>query len=347
VFLVFEKVRAEFVLPETEVAEQAYRFAEQIEPAFVFAHSVRSYLYARELAGRGSFRDYDDELLFLSCVLHDIGLTDQGNREQRFEVDGADLASEFLRERSVDERRARIVWLAVALHTSDGIASRMGPEIALAQVGILADILGLGREELPADLVNSAHAAFPRNDLGFALAEAIVAQATAKPNKATPASLPGQLVRWHQPIGTLPDWYDLVSAAGWGDRPAAARQEGTATTPDQLGPLFTRYLAAGDLEALVSLYEPAATLRPEPGRVASGTDAIRESLQAYVEAGARISLELRTIRTTGDLALLSNRATAEGLLPGGAVLSTTTTEVARRQPDGRWLYVIDDPFFGD
>jgi hypothetical protein len=44
---VFEKVRAEFVLPETEVAEQAYRFAEQLEPAFVFAHSVRSYLYAR------------------------------------------------------------------------------------------------------------------------------------------------------------------------------------------------------------------------------------------------------------------------------------------------------------
>ena len=43
----FEKVRAEFVLPETEVAEEAYRFAEQLEPAFVFAHSVRSYLYAR------------------------------------------------------------------------------------------------------------------------------------------------------------------------------------------------------------------------------------------------------------------------------------------------------------
>ena len=59
----FEKVRAEFALPETEVAEQAYRFAEQIEPAFVFAHSVRSYLYAREPARRGPFQDYGDELL--------------------------------------------------------------------------------------------------------------------------------------------------------------------------------------------------------------------------------------------------------------------------------------------
>jgi hypothetical protein len=50
---VCEKVRAEFALPETEVAEQAHRFAGQIEPASVFAHGVRSYLYARELAGRG------------------------------------------------------------------------------------------------------------------------------------------------------------------------------------------------------------------------------------------------------------------------------------------------------
>ncbi len=108
-----------------------------------------------------------------------------------------------------------------------------------------------------------------------------------------------------------------------------------------------RYLAAGDLAALVSLYEPAATLHPEPGRVVSGTDAIRESLRAYVEAGARISLELRTIRTVGDLALLSNRAAVERLLPDGALLSAITTEVARRQPDGRWLYVVDDPFFGD
>ena len=343
----FEKVRDEFALPETEIAEQTYRFAEQIEPAFVFAHSVRSYLYARELAGRWPVDDYDDELLFLSCVLHDVGLTEQGNGEQRFEVDGADLAARFLREHGAEERRARTVWEAVALHTADGIAGRMGPEVALTQVGILADIFGVGREELPIGLVSRAHAAFPRDDLGFALAEAIVAQAAAKPGKATPTSLPGVLVRLHQPNGTLPDWHDIISAAGWGDRPAAARLEGTAATPEQLGPLFTRYLAAGDLAGLVSLYEPAATLQPEPGRVVSGTDAIREGLRAYVEAGARVSLEQRAIHVMGDLALLSNWATAEGLLPDGAVLTTTTTEVARRQPDGRWLYVIDDPFFGD
>ena len=54
---VLEKARAEFALPETEVAEQAYRFAEQIEPAFVFAHGVRSYLYARAGWAGAGIRD--------------------------------------------------------------------------------------------------------------------------------------------------------------------------------------------------------------------------------------------------------------------------------------------------
>ena len=143
----FERIRAEFGLPETEVAERAYRFAERHEPGFVFAHSVRSYLYARALAGR---RRYDDELVFLGCILHDLGISERGNGDQRFEVDGADLAAEFLREQGVDEDRVQVVWDAVALHTSDGIAGRKGPEVALSQIGIAADILGRGREALPA-----------------------------------------------------------------------------------------------------------------------------------------------------------------------------------------------------
>ena len=341
----YEKVRADFGLPETEVAEQAYRFAEQIEPDFVFAHSVRSYLYARELAARRSSPDHDDELLFLACLLHDVGLTEQGNGDQRFEVDGADLAAEFLRGHGMDEGRVRVVWDAIALHATDVIPARMGPVVALAQVGIGTDLFGFGREELPANLVTRAHAVFPRADLGYALAEAIVEQVVAKPHKAALTTLAAQLVRWHRPIGTLPGWNDFIAASGWGDQPPATRLDGTAGAPEELGPLFVRLLDARDLTGLVSLYEPRATFHPEPGRLVTGTDAIRESLGGYVEAGAQLSLELRTIHPVGDLALLSHRAEVRGLLPGGEVLLTTTTEVVRRQPDGRWLYVVDDPFF--
>ena len=341
----FAQMRTEFALPDTEMAEEAYRFAEEIEPSWLFSHSVRCYLYAKALGGRVGLRDYDDELVFLSCVLHDLGLTDEGNRDNRFEVDGADLAVEFLRERGMSEKRVRIVWEAIALHTSDGIPSRMGPEVSITQVGIGADLFGLLREELPADLVTRAHSSFPRADLGYTWADAIVEQAAAKPQKAGLTTPAAQLVRWHRPIGTLPDWNDVMARAGWGDQPHAAQTEGVATSPEGLARLFVDFLATGDLDGLVSLYEPDATLQPEPGRLVSGTAAIRESLRKYVEAGARISLDTRKLHLVGDLALMSCRAKVDGLLPDGELLAATTTEVARRQPDGRWLYVVDDPFF--
>jgi len=342
---VFAQIRTEFNLPDTEIAEAAYRFAEEIEPSWLFSHSVRCYLYAKALGGRVGLQDYDDELVFLSCVLHDLGLTDQGNRDNRFEVDGADLAVEFLRERGMSEKRVRIVWEAIALHTSDGIPGRMGPEVAITQVGIGADLFGLLREDLPADLVTRAHASFPRADLGYTWADAIVEQAAAKPQKAGLTTPAAQLLRWHRPIGTLPDWNDVMASAGWGDQPHAAQTEGVATSPEGLARLFVDFLETGDLDGLVSLYEPHATLQPEPGRLVSGTAAIRESLRKYVEAGARISLDTRKLHLVGDLALMSCRAKVDGLLPDGELLATTTTEVARRQPDGRWLYVVDDPFF--
>lgn len=338
----------EFRLPETALATAAYRFAEQTEPAFVFHHSVRSFIYARVLAERRGHLpavDYDEELLFLGCVLHDLGLTENGNCDQRFEVDGADVAAAFLREHGVDQRRIDTVWDAIALHSSEGIASRKCLEVALTQAGTGADVLGHDREILPADLVERVHAVLPRADIGYALTDAIVAQAIRKPSKARPLTFPGELVRKHLPNGAMPEWHDLLAQNGWGDRPVAARAEGSASTPEELGMLFMKNLAAGDLEGLVSLYEPQATFVPAPGVVVSGAEAIRDSLRGYIERGARISLELRKIHTVGDLAVLSSLATATGVGPGGEELTTTTTEVARRQPDGRWLYVVDDPFF--
>ncbi|MER5699938.1 HD domain-containing protein, partial [Streptomyces mirabilis] len=176
-------------LPDTELTRSAYAYAERLTPAFVLFHSVRSYVFARAHArnqGLGAGTDYDDELLFVSCVLHDIGLSEEGNGEQRFEVDGADTAAAFLREQGVDEARIAIAWNAIALHTSDGIAERMGTVEALAQAGIGTDILGLHKENLPAGLADEVHALLPRLDLAYALSDAILTQATAKPHKASP-----------------------------------------------------------------------------------------------------------------------------------------------------------------
>ena len=335
-----------FDLPDTRVARHAYAFAARATAPFILNHSVRSYIFARSHAahrGLTSGSDYDDELLFLSCVLHDVGLSEEGNGDQRFEVDGADTAAALLREYGMDERRIEIVWDAIALHTSQGIAERKGAEVALSQAGIATDILGAQREILQPGLADEVHALLPRENLGYALTDAIVDQALANPRKANPLTFPGQLLRLHLPHGAIPDWYQVLGQAGWGDKPLRAAGRCRAETPEQAAVLFMEYLAARDLEGLVSLYEPDAHFVPEPGVHATGEAAIRQALQNLLDSGAGLTLEPRDSRIVGDIALMSNTATLSPV--GSPPVISDTTEVLRRQPDGTWAYVVDDPFF--
>ena len=107
-----------------------------------------------------------------------------------------------------------------------------------------------------------------------------------------------------------------------------------ATRPEDLGRYFLERANAGDVEGLVALYEPGAVLASPSGRLATGHDEIR---QVYAELLAdkpsfSSAGQLPVIRN-GDLALTSTR------LPGGGA----TVEVARRQADGTWRWIIDQP----
>jgi uncharacterized protein (TIGR02246 family) len=119
-----------------------------------------------------------------------------------------------------------------------------------------------------------------------------------------------------------------------------------AGNPEELDRLFTEALNAGHLDALVALYEPQAALAPEPGRVVTGTQAIREALSAFVALKPTLSLEVKTLARTGDIALTSARWTLSGTGADGTqtTMSGHSVEVSRRQPDGSWLFVIDTPW---
>jgi ketosteroid isomerase-like protein len=107
-----------------------------------------------------------------------------------------------------------------------------------------------------------------------------------------------------------------------------------ATEPDDLGRFFVERANAGDVEGLVALYEPDAVLAFPPGNVAVGSDAIRAVYRDFVAAGVQVTPgDPRPTLRVGDLALTSTR------LDNGAV----TAEIARRQPDGTWRWVIDQP----
>lgn len=336
-------------LPDTDIARKSYAFAKRATPEFILNHSVRSYVFARAHAARRGLRpgtDYDDELVFVSCILHGIGLGEQGNGDQRFEVDGADTAAAFLRQNGVEERRVAIAWDAIALHTSPGIANRKAIEVAMSQAGIATDVIGAGREELPAGLADELHALLPRTDLAYAFSDAVLAQAMGKPQKANPLTFAGVLLHHHTPYGAYPGWYDLIGTAGWGDKPVGVPGRRRAETPEEVARLFTEYLQAGDLDGLVSLYEPNAHFVAARGLLLVGTVAIREALRQMIDSGARLWLEPCNIRRVDDLALVSNIATVTEATPEAKPVTSTTTEILRRQPNGGWLRILDDPFFG-
>jgi hypothetical protein len=206
--------------PRTDLAVSAMRHARDIEHPAVFNHSMRSYLYGRFIGEEEGLRpdvDYDDELLFLGCVLHDTGLSDQRDSRQPFDIDGADHAVRFLTDQGVPAERAEIVWDAIALHLHPGIAQRKRPEIALVSAGAGFDLGPHGPHTLPAGYADRVHAALPRLHAAAALYDAIVGQALAKPHKAPPFTLPGELLRQHTGQD-WPRWQQLMTQPpSWND----------------------------------------------------------------------------------------------------------------------------------
>lgn len=205
-------------IPDGKFARAAREYAATHEEPFLFNHSVRSYLFATAIARARQLApevDYDDELLFVSCVMHDIGLADGHDKGQRFEVDGADVALELVTAGGLEPARADIVWQAIALHTSAGIAERRGPEIALTRAGVALDF-GVGAEVLDGTLAAEIHEAFPRMELARRLTDAIVCQARHTPAKSPPYTTPGELVRERSAPPHTTRLEQLARAGRWG-----------------------------------------------------------------------------------------------------------------------------------
>ena len=119
-----------------------------------------------------------------------------------------------------------------------------------------------------------------------------------------------------------------------------------ARNPEDLDRLVCEAISAGDLEAAVALYEPGASLVPEPGQIATGTEAIRQGMSGFIAMKPTLTLEEVKAVQAGDIALLSSRWSLTGTGADGNPVNMTGQgrEVARRQPDGTWLFIVDDPF---
>ena len=159
-------------VPDSAIARDATDLIRSIESDLLYYHSLRVYAWG---ALRGALRGltYDPELLYVGAMFHDIGLV-EGHRSghDRFEVDGANAAREFLRSHGVTDDALRIVWDAIALHTTRGIPEHKEPEVALVTAGVEYDVLGFGFDEIAPETRAAVLAAYPRIDFKESIIQA-------------------------------------------------------------------------------------------------------------------------------------------------------------------------------
>jgi HD superfamily phosphodiesterase len=137
-------------IPDSKLASEITELVRDTESSLLFHHSSRVYHFAA-LAGKKRDLTFDAELLYCGCMFHDMGLTPQHSSAiERFEVDGANTAREFLRSHGIAQQDIDTVWTAIALHTTPGIPHHMHPVIALVTAGVEMDVLGFGFDEYDA-----------------------------------------------------------------------------------------------------------------------------------------------------------------------------------------------------
>lgn len=151
-------------VPDTPVISRAIEFARERSELYLFNHAMRSWLFAVTLAQRNQ-TVHDGEVLGVATILHDVGLTEHFNGPLRFEVEGANAARAFAQDQDLDDRRAQLIWDAVALNSTPSIALYKEAEIALATKGIGLDWGGWGYEALTEAQMAAIIEAFPRLEM--------------------------------------------------------------------------------------------------------------------------------------------------------------------------------------
>lgn len=133
----------DIAIPDSQLAREITELVRDTESPLLFHHSSRVYYWAA-LTGQRRGLHYDAEPLYAGAMFHDMGLMPaHSSHDKRFEVDGANVAADFLRSRGIGEREVEKVWTAIALHTTPGIPEFMAPEIALVTAGVEMDVLGI------------------------------------------------------------------------------------------------------------------------------------------------------------------------------------------------------------
>ena len=206
-------------VPKDKVCQTIYHHVQTSLDPNILNHSLRVYIYAsafshidltsipqtRPTAGseiylpQASDSKVDSSLLFTASMFHDMGTCAIHDHHQRFEVCGADAAVDYMQTQGMsDQSSQREVWEAIALHTSPGIAERMGPLTRTVRMAVKADFGNeLYRSLLDEGLLESTEALLPRGEIEKVLGDCIAWQAERREDEERKAKAPAVSWPWN------------------------------------------------------------------------------------------------------------------------------------------------------
>ena len=151
-------------IPDSKLTREVTELIRDTESPLLFHHSTRVYLFGA-LTGQRRGLTFDPELLYIGAMFHDIGLTEaHRHSHERFEVDGANAARDFMRRHGLPEASIELVWDAIALHTTPGIPQHKKPEVALVTAGVEMDVLGIAYSDYADTERKAVVQAHPRDE---------------------------------------------------------------------------------------------------------------------------------------------------------------------------------------
>jgi len=170
--------------PDTRLAREAEELVRELSPPALYGHCLRTWAFATLFGARDRV-DHDEELLYLACVLHDIGLTARFNGRDTtaacFAVEGARAAHAIVCAHGESEDRARTVAEAISLHLNINVEDRFGPIATLLHKGVMLDVVGRRVEQIPPASTLEVIRRWPREGSGELLLADTARQAELRP----------------------------------------------------------------------------------------------------------------------------------------------------------------------
>lgn len=167
-------------VPDSVLARRARQLIADVATPWLVNHSVRCYAWAVELA-RHDRLQFDPEILYVSAMLHDIGLVSAYDLGGCYEVDGAMTAKRLMGEAGQPEARAQAVYDVIALHNDETLPPDSASEVVLLWDSAGTDVTGHRFADVRPGIIPGLLAAYPRADFKREFTALFVDQASRKP----------------------------------------------------------------------------------------------------------------------------------------------------------------------